>query len=261
MDIQDPREIYNFIAANVDDPTIDTFVNNVQVNVQDEEGGTALHLAIRDDNTAVVKALLRCPLVDVNIEDIYGNTSFDYALSASLEIFYSLIERPDLEIQKKDWHIVERSFIANPDDIDIAKLLNHPKFDINHVGNNDITPLMYMVLHGSPSIVEKFLQLPNIDISKQSSKGNTVLHFAVARTDIPNRSIELLLSHPDIEIDAVNYEGHTPLFFAVAKNNKKAVNMLLFRKADKTIVDHKGMHVIETTEDNKLIKILLGVVN
>jgi len=37
--------------------------------------------------------------------------------------------------------------------------------------------------------------------------------------------------------------------------------MLLFRKADKTIVDHKGMHVIETTEDNKLIKILLGVVN
>ena len=256
----EPEEIYAFILANIDDAgELNVFLSNTNLNVQNNEGNTVLHLAIKQDNIRVVKILLGSPTVDVNIPNHENDTPLELSGDeATGEIFRLLLKRPDLEVQLKPIYIFENAFIGGHEDI-VNTLLQHPRFDINHVYTNKTTPLVFVIWKGiEPSLFIKFLSLPNLDLNKQNDVGNTALHFAAVSKD-RIRYLEILLSQPTIEIDAVNNEGDTPLSFAVHNTNRKAVNLLLFRKADKSIVDHKGRNVIELTTDTKIINSLIGI--
>merc|ERR1719263_95732 len=58
---------------------------HLDVNVRDSRGASALHLAVRAGNEAVLEALLRQPAIRVNPRDRYGRTPLDATAQKNAE--------------------------------------------------------------------------------------------------------------------------------------------------------------------------------
>ncbi|MFZ0219953.1 MAG: ankyrin repeat domain-containing protein [Candidatus Aquirickettsiella sp.] len=81
-------------------------------------------------------------------------------------------------------------------------------------------------------------------INKQSSNGNTALHWSIENKHY--KVTKLLLAMPDIHVDASNQRGHTPLHIAVKQGDKRTVYRLLKQGAGhKNCIDNDGFSPLD----------------
>lgn len=125
-----------------------TLINKIDdVNKQDNEGNTALMIAMWDKQFATVKKLLKHPGINVNLQNENGTTALMFAaLSNNVNIVNELLKRKDLDVNKQD-----------------------------AFGE---TALMKAAWNRNIAIVEKFLKHPNIDVNLQNPGGYTASDFA-----------------------------------------------------------------------------------
>lgn len=154
-------------------------VANIDVNIKDPDGLTALHWSVHQDRREVVGLLLAVENIDVNALDFCRGSS---ALHFAVEV-------------------------GDPDVVDI--LLQAKHIDVNvstqFCGN---TPL-WLAVNFSKTIIAKILSAKNVDVSKANDLGKAPLHRAVEQRW--KESISLLLAHKHINVNSKDTAGFTPL--------------------------------------------------
>ena len=163
---------------------------SADVNVRrTSDGRTPIHCAVRKGQLDVIRRLLGCPAIQVNLVDRRGCTVFQRAcLGGNLSIVKTLLEESEF--------------------------------------NGNLSPLHVAVLHGSVEVVRFLIQQDRNEVNRPTIEGFYPLHFAAARgdADVLRALVEIDLTNINAQIPST---GWTPLMVACALGHIAIVKDLL----------------------------------
>ncbi|KAI9645787.1 hypothetical protein NHQ30_005220 [Ciborinia camelliae] len=182
---------------------------HADVNIKNENGQTALHIAICKGNAALVRLLLdnNCDpneVMDSGFTDLH-------AASTKPEILKMLVEHvSDLEVRSPQ--NATALMIAAAFDEESARILIEHKADVNakvplgNVGWEGWTPVFFAADNNKPATVT-LLAEAGADLKHKDKDGNCPLHLAVHGDALS----ALLEFHTKIDLNQPNNQGDTPL--------------------------------------------------
>ena len=233
-----------------------------QVNVQDFEGNTPLHLAILNQHPALIEILLRQPNIDLKIKNLAGQSPFAAALMRKNNQATSLILRKEPRAAEQTDNKGRNFLHLAVMDGDIETVLSLISVNVNFnsrvqdslgktalhlavesgfemiVRNlllaganiNDLTNNKKTALHLIAECNHLYLlQITNILIENGVNFNaldnglNNALHIAVQNANLPVAKV--LLSNTDIDVYAINSKGMNPLHLlgVYGKDNSSAI--------------------------------------
>ncbi|RJE26040.1 Ankyrin repeat protein [Aspergillus sclerotialis] len=214
---------FNAVQKNQPDQ-LSSLLNSVDINTQDTQGNTALHIAIRNRSYECIDKLLK-RTCNVNTKNAAGETPFQLALSLGW---------PDL----------------------LKKLLDRGAEDVTGVNEKGETAL-HMLSAYSENIIRVFLE-NGVDPNVQDNEGNTVLHLVAKRRDAV--SVFKILLEFGVDVGVLNHEGRNALHVAAFHNNAKLVLLLKERGLDINTTDHEGntaLHLAAARRSDEVVRYLL----
>ena len=232
------------------------------VNANGVVGLRALHLAVQNGNTNIVKRLCQHPSINVNAKDDSDQTPLHIACSYGFaDVVESLCEHPFIDINAKDKDGGTPLLLA------VEILCKHNEIDINARDEDNSTPILHT---RSLDVLKILCKHPNIDVNAKDEKGFTALHeFCCGTIDSETlECIKLLLSVPSIDVNIRDKYGRTPLhFLSDHDKNEDVVKLLLTNPSiDVNARDEKGFTALHgfcckeiDSETLECIKLLLSV--
>jgi ankyrin repeat protein len=210
----------------------------------------ACEYANRSNNDiSIVKLLLDVDNIDVNIGDL---NPLGYCCEYdNVKIAKLLLKHKNIDVNKKvsafdlDTCLTVSCKQGNKQLIEL--LLNNDNLDINKRGMNGNTGLIeicrnleqnYNYDHNDnyDEIANILLNHPKIDINARNHYGETVLHIAVMKNNIP--LIKSLIKTKKINLDTSDGRGYTPLNIAVNYGFTKICELLVKNKCDVDLSDY-----------------------
>ena len=155
---------------------------DINPNVQNENGATALMAACDSDHIEIVKLLLDTDKVDPNLVDNRGCTALHCAILSEkrVELVKLLLDHnkidPNLKTPIGGTALIlacEAGFVEV-----VKLLLDNDKVDPNLGTNDGTTPLMYACEHGHVEVVKLLLGHEKIDPYLKADDGATALDIA-----------------------------------------------------------------------------------
>ena len=178
--------------------------NGVDVNCQDIEGNTPLTVAASHGHVGVVQNLLGQANISPNLAPENGCTALIYA-------------------------------VRRGDEAMVRLLIKCVGLDVNVEPPAGRTALMWAIKGGRQDLVSYLLSHTDIDVNLESSAGETPL---IAATSGNNESIvRLLLAHPKIDVDRLSRDGVTALAVATICGSKP-IEKLLLAKTTRNLTYH-----------------------
>lgn len=204
---------------------------DTDVNIQDEQGRTALHWACALARPEMINLCLSVPNCDSGLRDSDNFTAFDLARRTGDDSLPGLFYRNMFEIEQSSPQVaLLRILTLSSDRTDEA---NKPAFPgealFQPVGDRN-TPLVAALLDRG------------IDLTTKDQDGNTALHVAASQADNADMVTRLLVAGSDI--NAVGNSGSTPLHSAVRTADVEMVQVLLHWKADLALKDEDGLSAL-----------------
>ena len=209
---------------------------NVDVNIQKENGVTALMLASQKGHTQVVKLLLK-ENADVNIQNNNGWTALMIASQNSHTQVVELLlkENADVNIQEKDgWTAL--MLASQKGHTQVVKLLLKENADVNIQKKDGWTALMIACQNRYTQVVELLLK-ENADVNFQDEEGVTALMLACQNGH--SQVVELLLKE-NADVNIQTEDGWTALMIACQNGHSQVVELLLKENADVNIQTEDG---------------------
>lgn len=211
-----------------------------------------LNIAVATRFPNIFKVFIKQPDIDLNIRDSFGNTALiNAAQEGQTELIKQLLQHSDkVNFEALNFSGVSafRSAVSSGNTEIVELFLQHlDKFDINCRLGNRTTYFMSAVTNERRETVELFLQHSDkIDLNAKDIEGHTAFMFAVIndRREI----VELLLQHSDkIDFNARDIEARTALMYAVSYNKPEIVKLLLqhLDKIDFNAKNIKGLTVLQ----------------
>ena len=206
---------------------------DIDVNLLNDDGESALATACEKRHLEIVKLLLRKSGVDVNLR--YGsrkNTLLHYAS-----------EEGNLEIVK---YLLE----------------NHADIDVNLLNDDGESALATACEKGHLEIVELLLQKSRVDVNvRYGSRKNTLLHYASKGGNLEIVKY-LLENHADIDVNLLNDFGESALATACEKRHLEIVKFLLRKSGVDVIVRYGSrkdtlLHYASKEGNLEIVKYLL----
>ncbi len=185
------------------------------LDVRDQDGQTALHVAVAVGNVAAVEALLQHG-ADVTLTDNKGQTAL---------------------------HIAAAKFGLRG--LEMLRCLAGPtkaKGSLNVRDQDGRTALHMATAAGDVAAVEAFLQ-HGADVTVTDNKGQTALHIAAAEFGLRGLEMLMCLAGPTKAKGSLNVrdqDGQTALHMAVIARKVAIVEVLLKHGADVTLTDNKS---------------------
>jgi ankyrin repeat protein len=219
------------------------------LNVQDAEGNTPLHIAILNQHPALIEILIRQSSIDLKIKNLAGQTPFAAALVRKNNTATALILRKEKnaaeQTDSKGRNFLHLAVIGS--DIETVLSLLSVNVNVNsrvqdaqqktslhlavEAGNemivrnlllaganaNDLTNstkrtalhLVAECTHVSATAICQVLLENNIDYRLLDAGANNALHIAVQNANLS--VIKILLMNSNIDVYAVNSKGLTPI--------------------------------------------------
>lgn len=209
---------------------------DTDVNLQDNEGWTALHWACSEKNTNLISLCLSIPEFDIGLRNIDNLTAFDLS-STELEIlalFYtSMIDMEEREPQKALLRML--TMTSEPAENTVVfpgEAIFCPIEDVN-------TPLV------------KALIKRGIDLTAQDVNSDTALHLAVKSTNV---DIAIRLMNAGSNVDAIGQGGATPLHYAAQTSEKRMVQALLSWDAKPDTPNHQNVRPLDLARDPGMVR-------
>lgn len=178
---------------------------------QFDNNSTLLHVAARHNHPDLIELYLNPPFsMDINAEDVYGNTALlTAAANGSVEAVSHLLRRRDINRNAKDKHDYTALHLACENkQVDVVSFLIKNGFDVNARGYFNNTPLYFAVKSGSVETTVCLLKRKDVDVNAVCDNGNTALHIAAMQNDA--RMVDLLLKKSGININVKNMQKKTP---------------------------------------------------
>lgn len=200
-------------AGNI--PAVEIFLaqSDLDINMKDEHGDTALHLA-RDEET--IGELLDKGL-DVHIQNVDGDTALHCALGQpQTGLVDILLKNTKLDADLANNEGQQLMHIASiRDNIEVFKQLaaTPPSGNINMQDKWGKTVLHLAAQVNNTKVVEHLLNIPSVDVNARDEELRMPLHLACEQGHID--TVRLLLKHDDIHAEYSDREGRMPLHLAI----------------------------------------------
>lgn len=169
-----------FKAAELDNESamVELALRGFDLNTRNERGDHALHVALREDSTKVVNFLLGQRMVKVESRNAQGESPLMIAaIRGQLEPAKRLIQR-GAEVNKTGWTPLHYAASrAEPDSVDMVRLMLQHHAYIDAESPNKSTPLMLASHYGHPDVVRLLLE-EGADPSLRNEQGLTAVDFA-----------------------------------------------------------------------------------
>ncbi|CAL8071610.1 unnamed protein product [Calicophoron daubneyi] len=198
---------------------------NIDINLTNSNGLTALHLASKENQIDVVRELLRRG-ASVHMVTKKGNTALHIAsLAGHTEIVKMLIEHGANVNAQSQNGFTPLYMAAQENHVDIVTLLLNNSANPALSTEDGFTPLAVALQQGHDRVVALLLE--------RDSRGKTrlpALHIAAKKNDV--HSAALLLNNTEVNVDHASASGFTPLHIAAHYGNVEIAKLLIERGAN-----------------------------
>jgi len=208
-----------------------TTVSQLELNVKDKQGWTALTWAAARGHDLCVKQLLKYREAEVAIVDVFGVTPLMHAaLHGNTKVVKQLLaldnsRRGNLNAYSMDGRTAI-SYAAGRGHCAITGILLHEaEVDPNYTGASRTTPLMYASQEGMTNTVKALLSDHRVTPTLQDGNGDTALHLAVQARAV--EVLKLLLQDPRVDPNHKGMDDYTPLAFAAESGHTEILKLLL----------------------------------
>lgn len=219
---------------------------NVDVNMQNNNGNTPLHLGLLYNDYGITMGLLSHKDINIDLPNKNNSTPLDIAIKKYGDgIDSSLL----LDTSKQDkfgdtaLHLVANNNNNNDILLKFILLNNKNSNSINLQNINDNTALHVAINNKNSYIAKLFLKQENIDVNLQDKFGNTALHLALKKGYKEYKDIcDSILSMNNINLNLQNSDGETPLHIALKKGYKTDIieHILQNKNIDINLQDKNG---------------------
>ena len=161
----------------------------VNVNVQDNKGRTALHLALKYHRKDIIPFLLAVPNIDLTLTDAHGMTCLHYACK------FNILINEEHENSAK---VIDYYYEV------VMELFNKPDIGINAKNDAGKTAFHYACKYSNESFIRLFLSYHEehcINLNEEDYVGNTPERILLSRNSVELRdlSIDLMIAIRQIE--------------------------------------------------------------
>ena len=235
---------------------------NINVNIVDRNGRTALHLASGNGLTPVVQLLIDAG-ADLNKEDDGNRTPLHYAsLEGYIEIVQYLIDAGADVNKGDDGNRSPLHLSVYEGNKTVLEQLIKAGADVNKGDSTDSTPLHYAVYMGNKALVEQLIAA-GADLNKGGDFGRTPLHYA---TDSGNERVIKYLIDAGSDVNMLNNSNQSPLIIAIEADevNIDLIKLLIDTGANINFKDSQGdspLILAGGQEDLELMRVLLNTPN
>jgi ankyrin repeat protein len=206
------------------------------VNIQNGDGNTPLHLVVNSNNCEIFKELSRNRDLDTSIINNNNVDPLTLAVMTNQLRIMSLLLNFNQAYDKQDvqgktplhWAcMVEGPCVIN-------RLIDRSKENIQDIYGD--TPLSLAIKVNNERAVDLLLNTRHFDPSTRDSNGNSTLHMVC---HLPNPHIIQLVIEGTVAVNSRNAFGETPLHHACSSNNVFAVEELKKLYVDRNAQDSK----------------------
>ncbi len=195
---------------------------DLDINVVDGDGSTALMIAASTGRAALVTALMARPDLDCNVVEKRGITPLMRAVvNGHVAVVAALQGRPELDVNaiekddgntalmlSVDIHLQSSADVGGHAAV-VAALLGHSAVDVNIANKNGKTALMIAADKGLAASVAALLGRPEMDVNMASKDGRTALMFAAGNGH--SKVVTTLLGRPELDVKLVDNAGDSAL--------------------------------------------------
>jgi cytohesin len=201
------------------------------VNDQDENGETLLHLAVRLNNVRAIRTLIGLG-VDMNARNTDGGTPLYVAARNNCLESVQLLLLPCMAVDvnardnndRTPLHVAaERGHLQ----VVVMLLSLSTKVEIDAGDKTKQTPLHVAAKEGHSKVVGALISL-GASVNARNENGETPLH--VAAKEGHSEVVEVLLAGEGIDVNAWDEDEQTPLYLAAENGHSEVVRILLTRE-------------------------------
>lgn len=194
------------------------------INIFDVKRRTLLHWAVIGDAVDVVVWLIK-KNININAVNESGETAlFESVRRSNFEITKLLVSNnanPNIANRRYELPI---HIAAHRGDFKTIQLLIEAQTIITKKDIDDKQIVHYAVLGGHVDLVEKLIELTNINYFIKDEYGNTLLHFATRTSNL--KMVQFLISK-NIDVNSLNDQYESPIFNAVKNDNLDIIKLLV----------------------------------
>lgn len=222
--------------------------NETDVNVQDNQGRTALHWACVYSYVDMVMVCLSVPDCLVGLKDNDGLTAFDISMRNTdrNECIPNLFYKSMFDMGDRQPQAALLRALTITSEPAIKKSLFPGAAMFTPIAENDERLVEALIGRG-------------VDLTATNEAGDTALHLAAAKPD--NVAITTRLLNAGSDVNAIGQRGATPLHYAVGSADVEMVKLLLHHDADRSSKDHSERTALQLAEEDRkqdLVVILAG---
>jgi serine/threonine-protein phosphatase 6 regulatory ankyrin repeat subunit A/serine/threonine-protein phosphatase 6 regulatory ankyrin repeat subunit B len=207
-------------------------INTTDINAIDKDNWNALHYATSWSDKPgaydIVKLLIEHN-IDINLQNQYGKTALHNAIYYGEPLIAKLLIDSNIDVNivtKQNYNALH--YVTNNFDMTTFDLLLNTNIEINKQNNEGETVLHCLIEKSNIDAANKIIAYYGADPNIQNNKGNTALHHvAHFCKDNVSTQIASTLINAGVNIDALNNNGKTALDLAIGKKNISLIKLFI----------------------------------